>query len=184
LSYLPILLKLRDRPCLVVGGGATATKRVEELLSMQARVTVISPQVTAAIERLAATSQLWLFRRLYATGDLKGYFLAYAATGVAAVDRQIARDAESERVLLSVVEHASFGDFLNPPVVQRGDLAIAISTNGKSRGFAQLMKKKLEALIGPEYGDLLNRVEAERLITKSPHSTGKPERSLANEAAS
>jgi precorrin-2 dehydrogenase / sirohydrochlorin ferrochelatase len=184
LSYLPILLKLRDRPCLVIGGGATATKRVEELLRMEARVTVISPRVTEAIERLTGTSQLWLFRRPYAAGDLNGYFLAYAATGVAAVDEQIARDAESESVLLGVVERASYGDFLNPPIVQRGDLTIAISTNGKSRGFAQLMKKKLELLIGPEYGDLLDRIEAERLIMKSPDSTEKPGRSQPNEAAS
>jgi siroheme synthase-like protein len=127
---------------------------------------------------------LWLFRRLYAAGDLKGYFLAYAATGVATVDQQIARDAASEPVLLSVVERVVFGDFLDPPIVQRGDLTIAISTNGKSRGFAQLMKKKLELVIGPEYGDLLDRVEAERLITKSPRSTVNPEKSLPNEAAS
>jgi precorrin-2 dehydrogenase / sirohydrochlorin ferrochelatase len=73
------------------------------------------------------------------TPDL--YEEAYAATGVAAVDEQIACDAESESVLLGVVERASYGDFLNPPIVQRGDLTIAISTNGKSRGFAQLMKK-------------------------------------------
>jgi siroheme synthase-like protein len=152
-NYLPILLKLRDRPCLVVGGGDVATKRVEQLLRMNARVTVISPRVTETIERLVGTGQLWLFRRLYATGDVKGYFLAYAATGVAAVDEQIARDAESEPVLLSVVERSSYGDFLNPP-------------------------------IGPEYGDLLDRVEAERLILKSPHSTEKPARYLPNEAAS
>lgn len=168
----------------MLGGGAAATKRVEELLRLDARVTVVSPRVTEAIERLAGTNQLWLFRRPYAAGDLKGYFLAYAATGVVAVDEQIARDAESEPVLLSVVERVAFGDFLDPPIVQRGNLTIAISTNGKSQGFAQLMKKKLELLIGPEYGDLLDRVEAERLIMKSPHSTAKPERSLPNEAAS
>jgi precorrin-2 dehydrogenase / sirohydrochlorin ferrochelatase len=102
----------------------------------------------------------------------------------AAVDEQIARDAESEPVLLGVVERASYGDFLNPLIVQRGDLTIAISTNGKNRGFAQLMKRKLELLIGPEYGDLLDRVEAERLIMKSPDSAGKPGRSRSNEAAS
>jgi precorrin-2 dehydrogenase / sirohydrochlorin ferrochelatase len=151
---------------------------------MDARVTVISPRVREAIERLAGAGQLWLFRRLYATGDLKGYFLAYSATGVASVDEQIARDAESEPVWLSVVERSSHGDFLNPPIVQRSDLSIAISTNGKSRGFARLMKKKLELLIGPESGDLLDRLEAERLIMKSPHSTEKPARSLPNEAAS
>jgi precorrin-2 dehydrogenase / sirohydrochlorin ferrochelatase len=183
-SYLPILLRLRDRPCAVVGGGVAATRKVEALLETGAMVTVISPQVTELIERHAAANQLQLLRRLYAKGDLRGFYLAYAATGVRAVDEQIARDAESEHVLLNVVDRTSVGNFLSPPIVQRGDLTIAISTNGKSRGFAQLMKQKLARLIGPEYGDLLDIVEAERLVTKRPNSSAKSERSLPNEAAS
>jgi precorrin-2 dehydrogenase/sirohydrochlorin ferrochelatase len=116
-------------------------------------------------------------------GDLRGFYLAYAATGLSALDEQIARDAESEPVLFSMADRLSLGDFLSPPLIQRGDLTIAISTNGKSRGFAQLMKKKLERLIGPEYGDLLDIVEAERLVMKGPNSSAKSERSLSNEAA-
>jgi siroheme synthase (precorrin-2 oxidase/ferrochelatase) len=63
LSYLPILLKLQDRPCLVVGGGMAATKQVEALLRADARLTVISPQVTAVIAGLAAAGHLQLVRR-------------------------------------------------------------------------------------------------------------------------
>jgi hypothetical protein len=96
LSYLPILLKLRDHPCVVVGGGMAATKKVEALLSADARLTVISPQVTEVIARLAAAGHLQLVSRSYTRGDLRGFYLAYAATGVSAVDEQIARDAESE----------------------------------------------------------------------------------------
>ena len=184
MSYLPILLKLRDRPCVVVGGGIAATKKVEALLKADARLTVISPHVTEVIERLAGAGHLQLVSRPYARGDLRGFYLAYAATGLPAVDEQIARDAESEHVLSSVVDRPSLGDFLSPPMVQRGDLTIAISTNGKSRGFAQLIKKKLERLIGPEYGDLLDIVEAERLVMQNPCSTAKSGRSLPNEAAS
>jgi precorrin-2 dehydrogenase len=184
LSYLPILLKLRDRPCVVVGGGVAATKKVEALLKADARLTVISPQVTEVIERLAGAGHLQLVSRPYARGDLRGFYLAYAATGLPAVDEQLARDAESEHVLLSVADRPSLGDFLSPPLVQRGDLTIAVSTNGKSRGFAQLIKKKLERLIGPEYGDLLDVVEAELLVMKSPHSTAKSGGSLPKEAAS
>ena len=184
MSYLPILLKLRDRPCVVVGGGIAATKKVEALLRADARLTVISPRVTEVLERLAAAGHLQLVSRPYVRGDLRGFYLAHAATGVAAVDEQIARDAESEHILLSVADGRSLGNFMSPPIVQRGDLTIAISTNGKSRGFAQLMKKKLERLIGPEYGDLLDIVEAERLVMKNPTSTAKAGRSLPNEAAS
>ncbi|HSE89972.1 MAG TPA: bifunctional precorrin-2 dehydrogenase/sirohydrochlorin ferrochelatase [Candidatus Binatia bacterium] len=184
MSYLPILLKLRDHPCVVVGGGMAATKKVEALLSADARLTVISPQVTEIIARLAAAGHLQLVSRSYTRGDLRGFFLAYAATGVSAVDEQIARDAASEHILMSVADGRSLGNFMSPPIVQRGDLTIAISTNGRSRGFAQLMKKKLARLIGPEYGDLLDIVEAERLVMKSPRPAEKSGKSLPNEAAS
>ena len=70
LSYLPILLQLRDRPCVVVGGGIAATKKVEALLSADARLTVISPQVTEVIARLAAAGHLQLVSRPYVRGDL------------------------------------------------------------------------------------------------------------------
>jgi len=168
----------------VVGGGIAATKKVEALLRADARLTVISPRVTEVLERLAAAGHLQLVSRPYARGDLRGFYLAYVATGVFAVDEQIARAAESEHILMSVADGSSLGNFLSPSMVQRGDLTIAISTNGKSRGFAQLMKKKLERLIGPEYGDLLDIVEAERLVMKNPHSTAKSGRSLPKEAAS
>jgi len=149
---------------LVVGGSAIAAQTVEALIRTGARVTVISPQVTERIERLVTACQVQLVRRPYSKGDLRGFYLAYAVTGSAALDAQIAQDAESEDVLLNVVDRASLGDFLTPSLVQRGDLTITISTNGRSRGFARLMQKKLECLIGPEYGDLLDVVEAERLV--------------------
>jgi precorrin-2 dehydrogenase / sirohydrochlorin ferrochelatase len=184
LSDLPILLKLRDRPCVVIGGGIAATKKVEALLRAYARLTVISPRVTGVLEGLAAAGHLQLVSRPYTRGDLRGFYLAFAATGVSAVDEQIARDAESEHILLSVADGRSLGNFMSPSIVQRGDLTITISTNGKSRGFAQLMKKKLERLIGPEYGDLLDIVEAERVVMQNPCVNVKPGRSLPNEAAS
>ena len=184
MSYLPVLLKLRDRPCLVIGGGTAGTKKVEALLKADARVTVISPKNTEVIERLAGDGQVQLLRKPYTRGDLRGFYLAYAATGVPAIDEQIAQDAESEYVLLNVAERTSLGDFLSPPMVQRGDLTITVSTNGRSRGFAQLMKKKLERLIGPEYGDLLDIVEAERLVMKNAPCTAKSGTPLADEAAS
>jgi len=184
LSYLPVLLKVRDRPCLVIGGGTEGTKRAEALLKADAIVTVISPKNTEVIETLAAAGQVQLLRKPYTKGDLRGFYLAYAATGVPAIDEQVARDAEAEYVLLNVAERTSLGNFLSPPMVQRGDLTITVSTNGRSRGFAQLMKKKLERLIGPEYGDLLDIVEAERLVMKDSPSTGKSGGTLADEAAS
>ena len=87
-----------------MGGGVVATTKVEALLKTGATVTVISPQVTAVIEKRSAANQVQLLGRPYGTGDLRGFYLAYAATGVATIDEQMAQDAESKHVLLNVAE--------------------------------------------------------------------------------
>lgn len=101
-------------------------------------------------------------RRHYQKGDLKGYFLAYSATGVPEVDKQMAKEARTTRVLLNVVDQSALCSFISPAIVQRGDLLIAISTGGKSPGFAKLVRKQLEDFVGPEYGKALKVVAAKR----------------------
>ena len=162
MNYLPVFLHLQDRPCLVVGGGAIATRKVEGLVKAGARVTVISPQIRATLLEWEKRRRLRYIRRCYQEGDLKGYFLTYAATGVAEVDRQMAKEARAEGALLNVVDRPTLCSFISPAIVQRGDLLIAISTGGKSPGFAKLVRKQLEDFLGPEYGEALKVVAAKR----------------------
>jgi precorrin-2 dehydrogenase / sirohydrochlorin ferrochelatase len=149
--YYPIFLDLRGRPCLVVGGGEVATRKIDGLLSAGADVTVISPEVTDAIAAHAQAKNLRHFRRRYQEGDLKGYFLVYAATGAPEVDLHMAVEANMEGVLLDVGDRPVLCSFMTPAVVQRGDLAIAISTGGKFPGFARRVTRKIEALINPQH---------------------------------
>ena len=103
MNYYPIFLDLRGRPCLVVGGGEVATGKIEELLKAEANVTVISPKVTQRIQRYADLGGLRHLPRPYRAGDIKGYFLAYAATGVAEIDVLMAGEASLQGVLLNVI---------------------------------------------------------------------------------
>jgi precorrin-2 dehydrogenase / sirohydrochlorin ferrochelatase len=152
MNYYPIFLDLRGRPCLVVGGGQIATQKVDGLLSANADVTVISAKITDAIAAQARMKKLRHFKRRYQEGDLKGYFLAYAVTGEPEVDLLMAVEANMEGVLLDVGNRPVLCSFITPAVVQRGDLAIAISTGGKCPGFTRRVKRKIEALINPQYG--------------------------------
>ncbi len=155
MNYYPIFLDLRGRPCLVVGGGESATRKVDGLLGANADVTVISPEITDAIARHARTKKLRHLKRRYQEGYLKGYFLVYAATGGADVDLLMAVEANMEGVLLNVGDRPVLCSFITPAIVRRGDLAIAISTAGKCPRFALRVKQKIEALINPEYGTAL-----------------------------
>ena len=162
MTYYPIFLDLRGRPCLVVGGGEIATRKIEGLLQAGASVTVVSPEVTEIIRDHADAGELRHIKRPYRHGDLGGYFLAYAATGVPEIDVLMAAEAGMAGVLLNVVDRPVLCDFIMPAVVRRGDISIAISTNGRCPGFAKRVRRELEALIGSEYGAALESVAAQR----------------------
>ena len=128
MHYYPIALDLRGRPCLVVGGGKIATRKIEGLLSAGGNLTVVSPEVTDVIEEHARQKNLLHLKRRYQEGDLKGYFLAFAATGVPEVDVLMAFEANTEGVLLNVVDRSALCGFIAPAVVQSGDLSIALNS--------------------------------------------------------
>jgi len=157
MNYYPIFLDLRGRPCLVVGGGEVATGKIEELLKAEANVTVISPKVTQRIQRYADLGGLRHLPRPYRAGDIKGYFLAYAATGVAEIDVLMAGEASLQGVLLNVINRPVLCSFVTPAISQRDKLSI-----GKCPGFAKRVRQKITAFIHPEHGNVLTKVAAQR----------------------
>jgi precorrin-2 dehydrogenase len=160
MNYYPIFLDVRGKRCLVVGGGEIAAGKVDGLLNAGANVTVISPEASERIQRHAESKRLRYVKRPYQNGDLQGYFLAYAATGMVEIDARMVWEARTHGVLLNVVDRPGLCNFITPAVVQRGDLSIAISTGGKSPGFAKRMKQKIAAAIHPEYGHALAAIAA------------------------
>lgn len=129
-----------------------AERKVEGLSSAGARVTVLSPTVTAGIAERAERGQLTHWRRRYGAGDLRGFFVVCAAADDEALHREIAAEAAAAGVLLNVVDSPALCTFVAPAVVRRGALTIAISTGGASPALASRIRRDLEARFGPEYG--------------------------------
>lgn len=166
MNYYPIFLRVAGRPCLVIGGGSVAEQKVESLLTAGARVTVISPRLTAHLQTLAATGRMTHVPRVYGEGDLAGFLLVCAATDDSAVQARIAAEAETAGVLLNVVDRPQLCDFITPAVLERGDLVIATSTNGASPAMAKRIRRELEESFGHEYElalKLLRRVRESQL---------------------
>lgn len=161
MKYYPVFLRVAERPCLVIGGGAVAEQKTESLLKAAARVTVISPRVTSTLATLAATQQVTHHARAYRRGDLRGFLLAYAATDDQHVQAQIAEEAATTGVLLNVVDRPQLCHFIVPATMERGDLIIAASTSGASPALAKRVRRELEECFGPEYAvalELLRRL--------------------------
>lgn len=155
MQYYPIFLDIKCKPCVVIGGGKVAERKVLSLLDAGAKVCVISPDATQGIKRLSQRKKLRLVQRHYESGDLKGAFLAYSATNNSSVNRMVFKEAQKKVVLLNVVDVPELCNFIVPSVVERGDLLIAISTSGKSPAMAKKIRQKLEREFGKEYAVFL-----------------------------
>lgn len=161
MKYYPVCLDIRNRDCLVVGGGIVACRKVKTLLSCGGRVTVISPEFCPALSAINSDF-LQLIRRRYQPGDVTGRFLVIGATDDEAENRAISRDAEDRNVLCNIADLPDACNFILPSIVRRGDLLLAISTSGTSPAFAKHLRKKLEKDFGEEYTEFLRLMGAIR----------------------
>jgi precorrin-2 dehydrogenase/sirohydrochlorin ferrochelatase len=146
----------------VVGGGSVGTRKVLTLLSCRADITVVSPVVTTALQKLADSGSILLEKRPFRSSDLEGIFLVFGATDNEALNRQIHTGAERLGLLCNIADRPEACNFILPSIVNRGDLIIAISTSGQSPAFAKKLRKDLEAVFGNEYAVLLKLMGAVR----------------------
>lgn len=184
MSLLPIFVKLRDRLVVVVGGGAIAEGKIEGLLAAEARVRIVAPNVTPAIAQWSALGKVEWQAKAFAPADLDGAFLVIAATSAAGVNEAVFNEAESRGILCNAVDDIEHCHFYYGSVVQRGDLQIAISTNGKSPALAQRLRLLLEKQFGPEYEPWLEWLGAARELLRAGDNIADSKRVLLHHLAS
>lgn len=143
----PIVLDLTGRPCLVVGGGTVALRKVAGLVEAGARVTVVSPSLTPALLRLAAEAPLRWRPREYAQGDAVGFPLVMVATGDRAVNAAVAAECRERGIWVNCADDPARCDFVLPSVLRRGAVTVAVSTGGRSPTMARLVREELAALL-------------------------------------
>ena len=155
---------MADRPCLVVGGGRVATRKVRSLLDAGARVRVVAPELKEELRELAARGVIICEARPVSLDDLGGAFLVVSAADDPAANELIGRAALAAGLLVNVVDQPALCNFFVPATFHRGPVSVAISTNGSSPLLARRLREELEKVVGPEYGalaELLGRLRQE-----------------------
>ena len=172
MKYYPINLDITNKRCVVIGGGRVAERKVESLLKCGGNVTVISPNLTPQLKALLSQGKIDHVLRKYQKGDLQGTFLVFSATDDPLVNTFITREAKREGTLINVVDTPKMCNFIVPSVVDRDDLVISISTNGKSPALAKRIREELEIKYGEEYSVFLAILGAvrEKLLKVSDDS--------------
>ena len=167
MNLYPVNLNVQGRVCLVVGGGAVAERKVAGLLAAGASVLVVSPTLTPGLQaRVEASEVVWL-AEAYGTGHLGGVFLVLACTDNREVNAQIVRDASECGLLVLCADAPETGSFVSPTVIRRGPLTLTVSTEGGSPTLSAVVREKLEADFGPEWGPLALLVTQMREIVKT-----------------
>jgi precorrin-2 dehydrogenase / sirohydrochlorin ferrochelatase len=184
MPLFPISLKLRGRLCVVVGGGVIAESKIQSLLTAEAHVVVVAPEVTESVAAWARAGQIEWQAKTFAVEDLCGAFVVVAGTSSPQVNHEVFQRCEAEGILCNVVDDPEFCHFYYPAVVRRGALQIAISTEGQSPALAQRLRKELEAQFGLEYEQWLEWLGAARQFLRSEGKDPEETKRLLHQLAS
>ena len=154
-AYYPVFVDVKNRRCIVIGGGSQGAEKIHKLLGCDAKVIVISPEVKEEIKEMARLEKITWHRRSYKNGDLEGASIAIVAdTRDCTVNKQVALEAEERNILLNVMDVTHLCTFIAPSVVDRGAVSVAISTGGASPALARKFRQELEKSNLIEYADL------------------------------
>ena len=164
----PIFLKVDQLNVLIVGGGNVGLEKLSFLLksSPGANVTVVSETFLDALVVLAEDHKVNLVKGSYESSHLIGRQLVIAASGNKDVNIQIYKDAKRRNILVNVADTPDYCDFYLGGIVTKGNLKIAISTNGKSPTMAKRLRQLLEEVIPEDINLLLGNLNIYRKTLK------------------
>ena len=139
MEHLPIFIKIKQKPTLVVGGGDIALRKINLLLKAQAMVDCLSPSFSRDIKNLSKNGHITLINKSFDQTDIKDYSIIIAATNDKSVNSLISSIAQVKNIPVNVVDSPELSSFIMPSIVDRSPLIIAVSSSGKAPVFLELL---------------------------------------------
>ena len=159
MPYFPVFIDLKDRPCLIVGGGRVAARKVEKLLPYGPSITEVAPQFCPELENTPGITRL---RRAYRSDDINGMALVIAATSDSALNHAVSAACREKNIPINVVDDKAACTFLFPCLVQQGELSVGISTGGASPTAAIWLKEQVTSMLPQNFDGILTWLEGLR----------------------
>lgn len=169
MAVFPLFVDLREKTCIVVGGGEVASRKVEILLRFEANLIIIAPVVCSSIIVLGDQRKINILRKEYNEQDIDGAFLVVAATSSSEVNESVFRNAKKRNIPVNVVDDPEKCSFIFPSVIKRGDLSIGISTSGTYPALSKKIRKITEEIFTEEYSEILQFFSEFRLQVRKSH---------------
>lgn len=178
MDFLPIFVNIRNQPCLVVGGGEVAARKVALLRKAQAQVTVVSPELGRELSEMADKGEIRHVARNFEDADIEQPVLVIAATDQREVNEKVSALGKARGIPVNVVDNPPLCSFIMPSIVDRSPVQIAISTGGASPVLARMIRTKLEGCIPAAYGRLAALVDGFREKVKAKFSNVEERRTF------
>lgn len=163
----PMFVDLKDKRCVVVGGGNVASRKIEAMLAFGPGITVISTGVSSEIAELENKGRVKVVLREYKEGDIIGASVVIAASDNEAVNEKVYNDCIQRGIMVNTVDDPDKCTFIFPALVRRKDLVVGISTSGRYPSMSGRLRKDIEALVPGYWGDVLDVVSSFREKAKS-----------------
>ena len=145
---------LDERPCLVVGGGDVAARKVSLLVRAGAKVSVIAPRLCESLQGRLNAKEIIFIEKKFEVQDLNNFALVIAATDDKKVNEEVSRVAQKNNIPVNVVDQPELCSFIVPSIIDRSPVQVAVSTGGASPVLARLLRARLETMIPAAYGRL------------------------------
>ncbi len=154
MDYFPLFLKLTDRPCLVIGAGDIAARKIDLLARANAKITVIANEISPIVANMQDTHKLSIKQKSFEKSDIDGFQLVISATDNSATNQLVAKTATDLNILVNVVDNPALCSFIFPAIIDRSPIIAAVSSGGAAPVLARLLRAKIESLIPPAFGQL------------------------------
>lgn len=153
--YPIYLTRLHEKKTVLIGGNHEAERKASELLEREAKLTVISPEVTSSLIKWSAAGSINWISRDYKEGDLAGAFLVIVAEFEGDLNQRVYHEAEELGILVNVMDDIPHANFSFGSIVKRGPLTISVSTSGAAPTLAVRLRQRFEEEFGREYESFL-----------------------------
>jgi len=166
MDYFPVFIKLREQPCLIVGAGEIAARKIELLLKADAKISILAKASSPQVTELVAKHKLVYLEKAFEPEDLNGYKWVVSATDDRASNELVAKSAMARDIQVNVVDSPDLCTFIFPAIIDRSPIVAAVSSGGAAPVLARLLRAKIETVIPPAYGMLAGLAEKFRLAVK------------------
>lgn len=164
MAYFPMFVQLKNKKCLVIGGGRIALRKIEVLKDFEADVTVIAPEMIPQIRQIDKIRRIF---RTFMEEDFKEAELVVAATNDQKVNSEISKICMQRKIPVNAVDQKEDCSFIFPSYVKEGEVVAAFSSGGQSPMITQYLKEKIKPNLTEELGQIAQILGSLRAFAKS-----------------